>query len=116
MQESLHDRRFDSLIALTDEAMFGAMAAIQQTGLTVPDDIAVASIGNTILARYSNPPVTSINPDIAGHIRAAVEMLDNNRLYPGSPELLRLAKPRLIVRESSTPNRESSTPKRNGTP
>ncbi|MBQ6474056.1 MAG: GntR family transcriptional regulator [Victivallales bacterium] len=108
VKASLPGCRFDSLIALTDEAMFGALAAIRQSGLDVPGDIAVASIGNTILARYSNPPVTSINPDIAGHIQAAVEMLDHNRIHPESLELLRLATPQLVVRESSTPKRNAT--------
>ena len=95
---------FNGLICLTDELMFGALSALRRNGARVPEDVAVTSIGDTELARFSNPSVTGINPDAEAHIRSAVELLDHNHEHPQSLELMRLLKSRLIVRESTARN------------
>lgn len=84
--------------------MFGALSALRRNGARVPEDVAVTSIGDTELARFSNPSVTGINPDAEAHIRSAVELLDHNHEHPQSLELMRLVKSRLIVRESTARN------------
>jgi hypothetical protein len=93
--------RLDGLICLTDELMFGALSALHQNNFRIPDDVAVTSIGDTILARFSNPPVTGINPNAESHIISAIEMLDYNHDHLDKPELQQLVKSELIVRESS---------------
>ena len=100
---------FDGLICLTDELMFGALSALRHLGARVPEDVCVTSIGDTVLARFGNPAVTSVNPDPEAHIRSAIELLDHNHEHPRSPDLMRLVKSRLIVRESSSLNHNLST-------
>ncbi|MBQ6473527.1 MAG: GntR family transcriptional regulator [Victivallales bacterium] len=100
--QALRTMRFDGLIALVDDLAFGALAAIRNCGLRVPQDIGVASIGNTALARLANPSLTSVNPDMVGHFRAAIEMLDENHLHPDKLELVKFVSSELVVRESTT--------------
>ncbi|MFA6816577.1 MAG: substrate-binding domain-containing protein [Lentisphaeria bacterium] len=92
---------FDGLICLTDELMFGTLSALHQNNFRIPDDVAVTSIGDTVLARFSNPPVTGINPNAKSHIISAIKLLDYNHEHQDKPELLRLVKSELIIRKSS---------------
>ena len=102
--EAWRKHAFDGLICLTDELMFGALSALRGLGVRVPEDVCVTSIGDTVLARFGNPTVTSVNPDVEAHIRSAIELLDHNHEHPHSLELMRLVKSRLIIRESTSIN------------
>ncbi|MFC5703400.1 LacI family DNA-binding transcriptional regulator [Cohnella faecalis] len=48
------------LIAMDDFMAFGAIKYINECGLSVPDDIAVAGFNNVLLSNYSTPPLTSV--------------------------------------------------------
>lgn len=64
-----------ALFAMNDVMAIGAMAAIQEYGLHVPDDIAIVGFDNILLSRYTNPPLTTINKHNVEHGRLAGEML-----------------------------------------
>jgi len=63
------------VIACDDLLAFGAIKAIHQAGLRVPDDIAVAGINNVPLADYYNPPLTSVKINAFSLGTKAFEML-----------------------------------------
>lgn len=67
--------RPDALIVTDDLVAFGAVKQFQALNVSIPDDIAVASFNNSILSRYSNIPLTSvdINPVELG--RQAMNLL-----------------------------------------
>ena len=90
-----------AVICTADELMYGAMAAIREAGFRIPEDMAVASIGNTPLAEFAEPPVTSCDPSIAEHLRAAFDLLDHNHAHPDSPIVSKVIPPELIVRGST---------------
>ena len=90
-----------AIICTVDELMYGAMAAIREAGFCIPEDIAVASIGNTSLAEFADPPVTSCDPSIAEHLRAAFDLLDHNHAHQDSLILSKEISPELIVRGST---------------
>ena len=101
MQSILHESPPPTaLFAMNDVMAFGAMAAIRDAGLRVPDDIAVAGFDDIRLARFACPPLTTVHePDIE-HGRRAGEMLIG--LINGQPPLevhLRL-EAQLVVRQS----------------
>ncbi|HML20229.1 MAG TPA: LacI family DNA-binding transcriptional regulator [Aggregatilinea sp.] len=50
-----------AIFAANDEAAIAAMAALQDNGLRVPDDVAVASIDNIELASMVRPALTTVN-------------------------------------------------------
>ncbi|MBX3054119.1 MAG: LacI family DNA-binding transcriptional regulator [Caldilineaceae bacterium] len=60
------DRLLDGGISLTavfvasDIVAFGAMRAIQARGLAIPDDIAVIGFDDVPLARFANPPLSTV--------------------------------------------------------
>ncbi|MBQ6471960.1 MAG: GntR family transcriptional regulator [Victivallales bacterium] len=89
-------RKFTALVALSDELAAGAIAGLANAGVRIPQDVAIASVGNTRLSRSTVPPLTVYDPDIPGHLREALELLDNNLMHPEAPCLLRFVQPILI--------------------
>src|SRR5690606_17225671 len=62
MKEILEQTEYPTaVIAISDKTAFGAMEAIREGGLKIPDDIAIASIDNTLESAYTRPPLTTVN-------------------------------------------------------
>lgn len=57
--------RPDGVIITDDLVAFGAMRVFEQLNVNIPEDIAVASFNNSILSRYSNIPITSVDINAA---------------------------------------------------
>jgi LacI family transcriptional regulator len=87
----------------SDVVAFGAMAAIQQHHLRVPEDIALVGFDDVPLARFVNPPLTTVHLPAAEQGRQAGELLLD--LIMNQPEGGRriLLDTELIVRASSSP-------------
>lgn len=99
--------KFTALICATDALMLGASAALREHGLSIPADVSVMSIGNTVLSSYSNPPVSCYDPDFFGHFAEAYKMLEANHDYLNEPvRSLGLVKPKLVLRQSTAPVKE----------
>lgn len=65
----------DAIVAAVDRQALGVLRAARELGLRVPRDLGVAGEGDTVLARHSHPPLTSIRvrPRVLGE--AAVQSL-----------------------------------------
>lgn len=94
---------FSAVLCLTDELMFGAMAALRECGRNIPENVSVVSVGNTPLSRFSFPPVTCFDPDLANHIEQAFQLLEYNHFHPDAIEKFRLICPKLLIRQSTAP-------------
>lgn len=71
------DERPDAVFAYNDLIAIGAMRAITEAGLRIPEDIAVIGFDDIEEGRFSNPTLTTISPD-KDHIgRLAVRSLVN---------------------------------------
>lgn len=93
--------RLDGLVCRDDLAAIGALRALQERGIRVPQDVAVTGWDNIELSRVTYPSITTIAPDLDRLAARAVEMLteriDGYRGM-GRHELVDY---RLIVRESA---------------
>lgn len=69
-----------AVFAANDSMAIGALSALRQAGLRVPEDIAVSGFDDIPMARYLDPPLTSVHVDIStlGE-RAARRLLDAMR-------------------------------------
>jgi LacI family transcriptional regulator len=67
--------RPDSVFACNDMMAAGAMQAIAEAGLRVPDDIAVMGFDDLPVASRTNPPLSTVSQDIAAIGAAAVDLL-----------------------------------------
>ena len=59
----------------TDVLAIGAMQAIRQAGLRVPDDISVVAHDDVPFAQFTDPPLTTVRVDYEQLGKSAVEML-----------------------------------------
>lgn len=64
-----------ALFAANDAMAIGALSALRDAGVVVPDDIAVVGFDDIPLARYMNPPLSSVHVAIAELGTRAVETL-----------------------------------------
>ncbi|GGN22582.1 LacI family DNA-binding transcriptional regulator [Streptomyces fuscichromogenes] len=93
---------FDAVVAFSDVLALGALRTLQEAGLRVPADVAVAGFDNIDDARYSYPTLTSVEPGIAQIAREALALL-NNRMNDAAA-----AENRLIVADFELTAREST--------
>jgi LacI family transcriptional regulator len=92
-----------ALMASTDTMGANALDACAEFDLSVPQAVAVLSVGNvSTISRYCYPPLSSMSVNIAHRGYAAAQMLD--KLVAGQPPenpLLLLPPGRIITRQSS---------------
>jgi LacI family transcriptional regulator len=70
-------RRPTAVFAANDSMAIGALSALRVGGLRVPDDIAVTGFDDIPMARYVDPPLTSVHVDISAlGERAAHRLLE----------------------------------------
>src|SRR5258705_110961 len=93
--------RIDAVFAANDPAAIGAMKAIWEAGLRVPDDIAIVGVGDIALGDLLRVPLTTVGWSRRDQGRHAAELLLNGLDLEADPPQRVIIPPRLIVRESS---------------
>ncbi|QBY04328.1 LacI family transcriptional regulator [Thalassotalea sp. HSM 43] len=93
------DKSIDALFAASDLIAIGAIRAIREKGLQVPEDIAVAGFDDIAIAQFTRPSLTTAKQDTL----LAGEMLVDNvlGLINGQPPQTTLLPSQLVVRDSS---------------
>ncbi|MFI7577939.1 LacI family DNA-binding transcriptional regulator [Micromonospora sp. NPDC049497] len=69
--------RPDAVFCFNDTLALGALRALHEAGLRVPDDVAVAGFDDIEDGRYSVPTLSTVAPDKERIARLAVELLAN---------------------------------------
>src|SRR5664280_2694331 len=67
--------RPDALICANDYMAYGAREVLQELGLRVPEDVALAGFDNDPDSRFANPPLTTIEQPLDDMADRAVEVL-----------------------------------------
>jgi DNA-binding LacI/PurR family transcriptional regulator len=100
--------RFTALFAFNDVSAIGAIRALRDAGMQVPQDVAVVGFDDIPIAAYNTPSLTTIRQPLRrmGEI-AARTLLDRIRSGASSPTEVAV-EPELIVRESTRPQDTSS--------
>jgi LacI family transcriptional regulator len=71
------DPRPTAIFAANDAIAIGALSALRQAGLRVPEDVAVAGFDDIPIAQYLDPPLSSVHVDISAlGERATLRLLD----------------------------------------
>lgn len=89
-----------AVFVASDVVAMGALTAIHEQGLRVPKDIAVVGFDDVPLARYTNPPLTTVRMPTVEIGRRAGELLCD-QIAGRTVELRTLLATELIVRASS---------------
>jgi DNA-binding LacI/PurR family transcriptional regulator len=91
----------DALFCFTDGLAFGAMRALVDHGLRIPDDVGVAGFDDVDATRFSIPTLTSVDFDRRAFAEAAIGQLVRRIEDRGTPPV-RTTIPHRIVPRGST--------------
>lgn len=92
--------RIDAVFAANDPAAIGAMKAIWEAGLRVPDDIAVVGVGDIALGDLLRVPLTTVSWSRDALGKRAAELILDRIADVSSPAQRVVIPPHLVVRES----------------
>lgn len=95
------ETRPDAVFAVSDTLAAGAMAAIQQAGLRIPQEIAVVGFDGSELADMVSPPLTTLAQPSREIGRRACELVLQKIIRPDSPPQCVIMQGELVVRASS---------------
>lgn len=96
-----------AVFCYNDLTAIGALSAIRQHGLHVPEDVSIVGFDDLAIASFTQPPLTTIRQPKYQMGRSATEML-LNLLEESIPGSVRKVQGELIVRESAAPPRMKS--------
>jgi len=97
-------RDFTAIFCFNDIAAIGAIRAIRDAGLSVPEDISVIGFDDILGASYHTPSITTVRQPLDEMGRRGAQILLERIANPAGefePEIV--MKPQLIVRESTGP-------------
>src|SRR5581483_2745947 len=107
-------KRFTAVVSFNDMSAIGAIRALQDFGLRVPEDVSVIGFDDIKAAAFNNPRLTTIRQPMSNIGRIAAQCV-LNRIH--GTERFRehiTVEPELIVRESTKAIQNTSTTRRKG--
>lgn len=94
---------FTALVVGNDQMALGAMAALRERGLRVPEDVSVVGFDDIPEAAYFAPPLTTVRQNFAALGEQSVEYLMALIENPGTPVHQRVLYPQFVERQSTQP-------------
>jgi len=98
-----HKRRFTALVSFNDIAAIGAIRALRDANLSVPEDVSVVGFDDISAAAYHNPSLTTIRQPLhdmgQSAARILLQRIQGFKDYPKECAV----PPELIIRESTAP-------------
>src|SRR5512136_1165544 len=98
--QQLLSHRLDAVFAASDIMAIGAMRALREAGLRVPEDVAVVGFDDLPQSARIEPPLTSVRQPIYRLGATAVDSLLDLFEYPDSPPRRIVLPTELVVRTS----------------
>ena len=97
-----HQPHPTALFAANDRMAIGAMQAIQEARLRVPDDISVIGLDDIEVAAYQNPPLTTVRQSFVELATRAIQLLLALIQKDQPAETQLVIEPELIERQSTS--------------
>lgn len=95
--------QFTALVCYNDMAAIGAIRALMDRGLRVPEDVSVVGFDDIQSAAFHNPSLTTVRQPLnqmgAVAARILLQRIRGQATFPDSVPIL----PELVIRESSGP-------------
>lgn len=88
-----------AFLCMSDALAIGAMLAIKDGGYRVPDDFSIIGYDGITLARYLDPPITTLDQDVQDKGYAAIELLMKMLQDPAAARRINLPH-KLVLRGS----------------
>jgi DNA-binding LacI/PurR family transcriptional regulator len=93
---------FTALAVANDEMAFGAIYALNQKGLRVPDDISVTGFDDLAETEFFTPPLSTVRQDFASVGKLSVRCLMDQLQGSSSMPSIHTIEPILVVRRSTS--------------
>ena len=93
----------DAVFAASDSMAAGALRVLKSAGRSVPGDVAVVGFDDSVICRYTSPPLTTVAQPIRQLGWEMAKMLVS--LIDGEPAGPLILPTRLVIRESTEPAR-----------
>lgn len=87
-----------AIFACNDVAAIGAMTALEEEGISVPEDVSLVGYDNTSLAAMRHIALTTVDQPRQAMGELAVRLLQRRRDRPTTPGRVRLVEPHLVER------------------
>lgn len=94
---------FTALFVANDRMALGALRALHERGIRVPEDVSVVGFDDMGEAAYLTPPLTTVRQDLQVLAHQSIEYLVSMIANPTMPVQQRVLYPELIVRRSTAP-------------
>ncbi len=96
---------FSALFAFNDISAMGAIRALRESGLQVPQDVSVIGFDDIQSAAYQNPSLTTVRQPLLKMGKLAAETVLRRITRPGVDVDLKqiMVEPELVVRETTAP-------------
>ncbi len=91
----------DGLFAANDMMAVGALLALKEAGLSIPDDVAVMGFDDVPMARFTSPPLSTLRVGVYEMGRQGLEMLTEAFEDSDAEGRSIVISPELVVRGSS---------------
>jgi LacI family xylobiose transport system transcriptional regulator len=91
-----------AILAMSDAMAIGAMRAVREVGLRVPDDVSIVGFDDVDVAQFTDPPLTTVHQPIRRKGEEAVRLLlagGRNRTEGATEQ--RHLETRLVIRGST---------------
>jgi LacI family transcriptional regulator len=99
-------RDFTAIFCFNDIAAIGAIRALQDAGLRVPEDVSVVGFDDILGASYHSPSITTVRQPLEEMGREGARILLERIAHPDKKLPAEIVlQPQLIVRESTAPTR-----------
>ena len=103
--------RPDGIFCYNDLAAYGAISAILNAGLRVPEDVSVIGCGNLLYNKFLGVPLTSVDQQTAAigqrAAKLALQLLESGQSVMPKPIYL---EPRLVLRASTRKQKSAAKP------
>jgi DNA-binding LacI/PurR family transcriptional regulator len=97
-------RPFTALFVGNDTMALGALRALHEAGLRVPQDVSVVGFDDIATAAYFGPPLTTMRQDFEALGRESIEYLVSRIGSPDASIQQRVLYPELVIRKSTQQN------------
>lgn len=104
-----HTPRPTAIFASNDAMAFGAIEAMRDQGINVPDDISVVGFDDILQAAFIHPPLTTVRQPLRQMGRVAAHTLLEHIKDPKRPTRRIELATQLIIRDSCKPPKETVT-------
>jgi LacI family transcriptional regulator len=89
-----------ALLVTSDVQALGSLSACHELGLSVPDDIAIVSMGGTASASYTIPPLTTLRQDVRWIATRSADVLIDQIENEGKPRSITGVRGNLVIGSS----------------